>query len=183
MVGVPNNSGLALLTQSMSISPSQDGVQIQEITNDTVFLQAEAPLLGSANESTTLIEKDVPNVTITKDMKVEQSLELKAVFMKALKTTLMGSIYSSNNLSGPITAWIEVNGKQIKNTGAINSVIGVDDYGVLTFSFTLKFKKNDRLSFGVRSDSRTSVPTEVCKGKITSAGVYAPSLNVTALKR
>jgi hypothetical protein len=48
-------------------------------------------------------------------------------------------------------------------------------------AFSYKFKKGDKIRFGVRSNSIQDPPTLniVVKGYTTSSGVYAASLNLT----
>ena len=182
MTGVVNKTGLGLTTMDMTLSP-----------NGPVFGQSSGISLGASGPppfpdtilpqgQLTGRETEPVMVNLDPSVNIPLPISIPAAFISGTTRSLVGTIYTSNNLSGTITAWIRINNIDIKNTGTIGSVTGVNNYAVLTFSFTLKFKKNDRLSFGIRSDSRTSAPTQVCQGKLTSAGVYAPSMSVTAIK-
>ena len=171
MVGVVNNSDTPISLLEMTIStttsskiPPKHGLIMKPPNN----LEEEliSPVLNNAIH--------IPNVAL--------SAPLGPLFNNIQTSAFLGTIYSSNNLSGPIIAWVQLNNDIIKNISAIGSVSGVNDYCLLSLSFTLKFKKNDRLSFGIRSDASTSIPNAVCMGKNSSADIYTPSFTITAIK-
>ena len=83
-----------------------------------------------------------------------------------------------------LEGWFNINGNDVANSAATG--YASKKYGsiVLAICFINKFKKGDRIRFGVRSKSVQNPPVLniVSSGNTTDSGVYAPSLIVTATK-
>ena len=86
--------------------------------------------------------------------------------------------------SATMEGWFNLNGKNISDSAATGYASKKDGSIVLTICYAGKFKKGDKIRFGVRSVSIQNPPVLniVCKGYLTTSGVYAPSLIVTVSK-
>ena len=80
-----------------------------------------------------------------------------------------------------LEGWFNINDKNIVNSASTSYALKKDGSNVMVNAFSYKFKKGDKIRFGVRSNSIQDPPTLniVVKGYTTSSGVYAASLNLT----
>jgi hypothetical protein len=83
-----------------------------------------------------------------------------------------------------LEGWFNINDKNVENSAASSYALKQDGSNVVTNCIIKKFKKGDKIKFGVRSTSIQNPPVLniVAKGYTTSSGVYSPSLGINISK-
>ena len=146
-----------------------------------VFSTVTAPALVNNNEYVPITNID------TKSWKINGNT-LVCCKPGSWQFTSQYQLFTLNSVdsgtSATIEGWFNLNGKNIANSAASGYASKKDGSIVLTICHSGKFKKGDKIKFGIRSVSTQNPPVLniVCKGYLTTSGVYAPSLIVTAIK-
>lgn len=91
----------------------------------------------------------------------------------------MNSVDTGKNAT--LEGWFNINDTNIQNYASTSYALKKDGSNVMVNSLAYKFKKGDKIKFGVRSTSiqDPAVLNIVAKGYTTSSGVYAASLGLT----
>lgn len=87
-----------------------------------------------------------------------------------------------SGLDARFISWFNINGKNVKDSAAVSYASKKDGTAVLTLALTFDFKEEDKLRFGVRSESTDGKLNIIVDNIKTSANVDAPSLIVSATK-
>jgi hypothetical protein len=94
-------------------------------------------------------------------------------------------LYNLNSVdtgkNATLEGWFNINDKNIENYASTSYALKKDGSNVMVNCLAYKFKKGDKIRFGVRSTSIQDPPVLniVAKGFITASGVYAASLGLT----
>jgi hypothetical protein len=146
------------------------------------YATAAAPTRANENQFVPLENVDTPDFSVSVSDTTALVCNNPGVWNIVLQYQLVGRRPTEVALDATLVGWFNINGKDVQNSAATQYAARPGANNVLVVSLTSELNAGDEVRSGVRSVSSDGELNVDIRGYQTPAGVYAPSLIITANK-